>query len=425
MNHLYTIEDCLEMLVGHTVVPGLSWKDKPFKLHLENRKVLFSIGTQVFKGKALTEKQHYLVKKLLVEWYAEQFSKVNIDISQHVDVLRSAYRVVDKSHWVKKTEDNGNTYISIRFPFNNSAIEHINQLKMHQTKENLSKDEYQYSEHTHSFKYNENNILKIVDIANKFEKESFEFDEEVINDYNTIKEFETNKDAYIPGVYNFEYKNIPKSLEQHLTSEYGKPTEHNLLELWDKRRLYGLHHFDKIDRSLCSTLTNNFLDRQYASMHVRSDVWTLSQVFEALFHLKRFPLLILIDETEALDQLSMLWNTINGMINNVDVSVTFRLDNKNNNEFNQFIRSKGLNNSVTTKTKIVIASRKKISKPILKSEWNPMAMLTLGQSRLSGAVMHTVLDNIDFKVFYTKEDSMISMHRRRREDKYKLGLEVI
>ena len=128
MKHNYTIEDCLEFLVGHSVVPGLHWKDKPFKLYNENRKVLYSIGTQVFKGKALTEKQHQLVKSLMVEWYSDQFKEIGITISHHVDLLRSAYRVVDKSHWVKKTTSDGNTFISIRFPFSNTAIDHISNI---------------------------------------------------------------------------------------------------------------------------------------------------------------------------------------------------------------------------------------------------------------------------------------------------------
>lgn len=425
MIHQYTIEDCLEMLVGHTTAPGFSWRDKPFTLYSENRKVLYSIGTQVYRGKALTEKQHYLVKSLLLEWYADQFSKVNININNHVDLLRSPYRIVDKSHWVKQTVIDDNTYVSIRFPFNNSAIEYIAELKSYQSKSNLTKEEYQYSEHTHSFKYTENNILKVVDIAKNFQKEKFEIDDTVLADYETIKNFENNKDQYIPGVYNFEYKNIPDSLVTYLKSKFGNPSQDNIVELWDKRRLYGLHYFDKVDLTSYTTLATKLLNRTYANLHIRNDVWTLPQLFEASMQMNRFPMLVLIDETQALDHLSLVWDTIKGIVNNTDVSVTFRLDNKNHNEFNQFIRDVGLNNNVTTETKIVVASRKKISKPVIKSDWKPMSMLTLGSSRMPGFVMNTLLDDIDLKMYYTKEDSMISTTRRQKEDKYKLGLQII
>ena len=68
MNHEYKVEDLLEALAGLTVLPGKHWKDKCFQLHPDNSKVLSSIARQVFKGSALTEKQHELVKKLILEY---------------------------------------------------------------------------------------------------------------------------------------------------------------------------------------------------------------------------------------------------------------------------------------------------------------------------------------------------------------------
>lgn len=423
MKHQYSIEDCLEMLVGHTNAPGCSWKDRPFSLAQENRKVLYSIGTQVFRGKALTEKQHHLVKTLLVDWYTDQFDKVGINISRHVDILRSAYRIVDKSHWVKQTKQNDNTYISIRFPFNNQAIDHIASLK--QVAGNSSQEDYTYKDHTHNFKYNELNVFKVTEIAKNFDKTEFEFDQIVLDDYETIKEFQDNKHSYIPGIYNFEYKNIPDKLESYLVDRYGQPCPDNITELWDKRRMYGLCHFDKFDQAQVSTLTQKLLDRNFANVQVRPSVWTTDQVFQSFMQMNRFPLLILISEEQAHSELCEIWQTLKGFIDPKDVSVTFRLDNQNNNEFNQFIRDKSLNNSVTENTKIVIASRKKISKPLLKSNWKPEALFTFGSSRFNGFVMNVFVDEIEFKVYYTQEDSLISNHRRAREQNYKLGIEIV
>lgn len=423
MKHQYSIEDCLEMLVGHTNAPGCTWRDKPFSLAPENRKVLFSIGTQVFRGKALTEKQHELVKKLLLEWYAEQFDNVGITISRHVDILRSAYRIVDKSHWVKKTVDMDTTYISIRFPFNTQAIDHITSLK--HVAGNATKHDYVYKDHTHSFKYNEINIFKVVNIAKNFSKTAFEFDQEVLDDYNTIAEYENNKGSYIPGIYNFEYKNIPDKLKLYLTNKYGTPTVENITELWDKRRMYGLSHFDTFDQKPCSSLTQKLLNRKFANVQVRPSVWTTNQVFESILQMNRFPLIVFINTEQALDELSEVWQTIKGFIDSKDVSVMFRLDNQNNNEFNQFIKDKSLNNSVTDTTKVVIVSRRKIPKPLLKSDWKPQALFTFGSSRFSGFGMNIFVDEIEFKVYYTQEDSLISNHRRTRETDYKQGIEII
>jgi len=376
MNHDYKIEDLLEALVGLTVLPGKHWKDKCFQLHVDNSKVLNSIGHQVFKGSALTQKQHALVKKLLLEYYTEQFAEQGIDITKHVDQIREPYRNVDKSHWVKFTPTSNGTFVSIRFPFSNQVIEHLNDLKNN----DLSKDEYFYEKHTHNFLATEQNVYKVVTIANKF-KEQFDVDTDVQLYYNELVEFTMNKDKIIPGIYENEFKNMSSSLAEKLSARYNNPNE-SLLELWDRRYLYGLHRFpDFTFPQDLTTLTHKLLDRKNSSVFIRSTEWTLNQVLESLNELNRFPCIMLIDPDVASDHLSMIYNACNGFLANEEISVMFRLDNKTNGEFNQFIRDKGLNNNISSKTRLVVANRKKITKPIIKSNWEPVCVLSLGDSR--------------------------------------------
>ena len=86
-----TIEDCLELVAGISNFKFSSnqvLKDlHSFTLHEDNHKIMFSIAKQVMRGTALTDKQHELVKKLLVEYYALQFNQHNIDIKNHLDKL--------------------------------------------------------------------------------------------------------------------------------------------------------------------------------------------------------------------------------------------------------------------------------------------------------------------------------------------------
>ena len=413
----YTVEDCLEILIGHRNIPGASWREHKFKLFPENRKVLTSIGTQVFRGKALTEKQHELVKTLLVEWYTEQFAENGITILDHVNLTREPYRVVDKSHWIKRTTTNDQDYISIRFPFSNEVIDHINDLK-----KNTDKEEYFYNQHQHNFLFNEKNVFKLIDIALRFKTE-FDIDEEILSYYHQIVDIKNHEEDYIPGVYNFEYKNLHPSLEEHLLDTYGKPTPENIIGLWDKRRLYGLHHFDNIAVANYSSLRQKIFARRTSNIHVRTKVWTSTQLFTAIYEMDRFPLLILLNEERAADELSLVYNDVKGFVDNKDVSVMFRLDNKNGNEFNQFIRDKGLNNSISNETKIVIANRKKITKPILKSNWTPVCMLTFGPSRFPGYVVDGYLTQFDLKLYYTEEDSIISQYSKKRD--YHEGIEAV
>lgn len=402
----YTIEDCLEFLVGLSLLPGSHWNNNPLKLVDENRKVLYSIGTQVFRGKALTEKQHELVKNLFVQWYVDQFQSVGIDIHKHLNKIREPYRQVDKSHWVKILKKDDSNYIAIRFPFSNTVIEHINDLKQ------TTDTNYFYDKHVHHFLWSEMNVYRVMTIANKF-KEKFDIDPDVQEYFNEIIEFEKTKNNILPGVLDYKFKNINEELVKYLNTKYPVINDDNIVGLWDKRRLYGLHMFQHIDISKYSTLGKKFLERENGNVVIRSEVWNIKQVLNALLEIDRFPLVIALDtDTDPLDQLSTVYNALNGFINNENISVMFRLDNKSNEEFNQFIRDKRLNNSVDNNTQVVIVNRKKITKPIIKSQWQPVCMLTFGQSRGYGSIFSTYIEQFDLKIFYTKEDSIISTYTR-------------
>jgi len=417
MNHEYKVEDLLEALAGLTVLPGKHWKDKCFQLHPDNSKVLSSIARQVFKGSALTEKQHELVKKLILEYYTEQFANQNIDVTKHIDSIREPYRQVDKSHWVKFTQKNKLDYVSIRFPFSNDVIEHVQDLK----KDN--DDTYYYEKHTHHFEANEQNIYKVCTVAYKF-KEDFEIDKDVQEYYDELVQFDMNKDNIVPGIYDNQFKNMNETLIQKLTDRYPNPDE-NMLELWDKRYLYGLHHFPDFSCPQVSTLTHKILERKNSSVVVNSNEWSLDHVLESLHELNRFPCIVLLEPESATDQLSMLYHATKGFLHNQDISVMFRLDNKNNGEFNQFVRDKALNNSISNSTRLVVANRKKITKPILKSDFDPVSVLVLGNSRGSHNVAREYVERFDLKIFWTAEDSIISRYTRHKDNTYTTGIQAI
>ena len=60
-----TIEDCLEHLLGYHAKAD----DLPYDLHEDNAKVIRSVARQVYKGKALTEKQFHMCNKIMQDYY--------------------------------------------------------------------------------------------------------------------------------------------------------------------------------------------------------------------------------------------------------------------------------------------------------------------------------------------------------------------
>jgi hypothetical protein len=213
-------------------------------------------------------------------------------------------------------------------------------------------------------------------------------------------------------------------LIQKLSDRYPNPDE-NMLELWDKRYLYGLHHFPDFSCPQVSTLTHKILERKNSSVVVNSNEWSLDHVLESLHELNRFPCIVLLEPESATDQLSMLYHATKGFLHNQDISVMFRLDNKNNGEFNQFVRDKALNNSISNSTRLVVANRKKITKPILKSDFDPVSVLVLGNSRGSHNVAREYVERFDLKIFWTAEDSIISRYTRHKDNTYTTGIQAI
>ena len=140
---------------------------------------------------------------------------------------------------------------------------------------------------------------------------------------------------------------------------------------------------------------------------------------------QRYPLLILIDAKQGYSEVTLYHNLLRYYIPKEQMSVMFRLDNKNNGEFNQFVRDKALNNSISNSTRLVIANRKKITKPILKSNWDPVSVLVLGNSRGSYTVAKEYVERFDLKIFWTAEDSIISRYTRHKDNTYTTGIQAI
>ena len=56
----------------------------------------------------------------------------------------------------------------------------------------------------------------------------FSIHQEVLDTYNQLLVFENNKNQYLPGVYDYEVKNIPDIAIKNLKDSLGEVDEDNL-----------------------------------------------------------------------------------------------------------------------------------------------------------------------------------------------------
>ena len=213
-----------------------------------------------------------------------------------------------------------------------------------------------------------------------------------------------NKNDYVPGVYNFNLKNLHQKGVEYVVSSLGEPTPSNLYKFYDRRELLGLSHFDQNDleqtfKSLLP-LTKKLIQREKTHVLVKPQEFTINNLVESVLELYRFPLLIVLDERSAADELFEFNRAFSGVIPNESMTVMFRLDNKDQDalEFNRYIKEHNLNNPVDKSTKIVYINNNKVSKPLLSSNWKPITAITTN-SRQNNKV-ETYLGELDLVMHY-------------------------
>lgn len=384
--NLETIEDYLEVLSG---LQG----NTTIEIQKTDCTIMYSIGRQVFRGKALTDRQLDVVSLKLND-YKDQFLKhgyTNLLEILNQKKTRLPLRVVDRSQWIrvvdepdkqkrinylskmqKAYEPSKSSYIAVRFPFNKTIIQLVEAIA------HVHKDGYYHERgtHIHYFKLTENAVYDIID---KFKNKDYDIQEELLEYYSQVKEIKNNWKDYVPGVYDFKLKNVVPNLTKAITKHLGEVSPSNIHLYKDRSMLYGLQHFDDLAdyTRQSSVLTQRIINRTSPAVFVSSNEWHLDAVVSSLAELKRFPLLVVVPEDNPLDYISRMSQSLKAFVNKNKVTTMFRLDNKDSGkEFNDYLREFKLNNPLDETSEVVyISASKKFPKPLFQSNWKYEAVI--------------------------------------------------
>lgn len=389
-----SIECCLETLVY----------EPAFVIEKPDVTILTSIARQLRKGTALTDRQYELVKTKLLE-YRKQFEKQDIDIDNYINELRLPLRQIDRSHWLRKLND----VLQIRFPFSKKIIDRIEEIRR------IDPKVHTYKEHTHTFPYTENYLYQLVTIAKRF-GEKFEIENELLETYDMLTLMQENREEYVPGVYNYQVKNLPEKGLQYLEKDCGDIRE-NISLYYDRRFLYGLHIFDEqeIEKDLrnYTTLTSKIIQRELPNIFIAEKKYNLNNVVDTILELKRYPIIVILGNS-SIHMLEEFYEASKGVIPAEDHSVLFRLDNMDqaSKDFNKYIQAKKLNNSVAKNTKIVYIKDNKVPKPLVVSDFKPAMCITFANLGPS-AKSKSYVENLDLLLHYYDEMGMIDRYANR------------
>ena len=345
------IEDCLEHLVGLRSSPVR------FAIDKTDISIMQSIAKQVFRGIPLTDRQFILVKEKLLA-YKQQFNDAGLDnFINAIDQTRMPLRHIDRSKYIKLEDDK----IIIRFPFRKSDI-----MLIHEFSSTSEGYYHQKGSHKHSFDYNEYNVLNLLD---RFNNKEFKINQEILDLYSTIKEIQKEPQRYLSGILDNKLINIKPALAAIINNEIGELSKKTLTKFIDRRLRYGFNYVDLFEpKSLADTIAvrKEFIYQSKPSKE------SISDILSALWQLNRFPLLVVLDKNNAEEQLYEFANYYRDILDPVEQSVLFRLEDSDAG-FNQLVKDRKLNNWVDKNTKVVYISKDKLPKILINNEWNPTA----------------------------------------------------
>jgi len=359
-----TVETCLIRLASEDV-----------QLKHCDEKLIHSLANQVDLGTGLTDRQLRLARKKLDE-YREQLQTFDIDVDLAKQNLLLGIRYIDRSRWIRFDVSNEGVKIAVRFLYAKKLINEIERVK-----KRVSWSTYDAENKTWFFEYTESNLYEVVNAFNRFD---FEIDDRVWKIYAQICEL--NPASVMPGVYKGELKNLPEKGQAMLEEEIGTPSPDTLALYKDRSLKYGLHWFDQDDLWASirnySYLAGKIANRSVPSVVIEDSVFPVENIVLALEELERLPLLVVIP-SQTPEAVVEMHKNIRNIIAPEDTAVMFRLDNDAHGApVNEWIKENGLNSPLDSSKKIVYTIDNRIPKPILRSEWQPRAVLSLAQSSM-------------------------------------------
>jgi hypothetical protein len=221
--------------------------------------------------------------------------------------------------------------------------------------------------------FTEKNIVALVEALEPY---NFVIDERIQKYYTTIKSWTGTEVQKQFLITNIVYPNFQK----HIANDLGIDTaiDENIIIDRSMRYQYFYEKTEKIPENLTAIIAA----RETSKVWIDKNKYSMSQIIESLASLKRFPLLVVFDSytpKKCLDELTTLSESLRDFGIYDNVGIYFRLDNNDNGrEFNQYIANNGYNCQLDLDTRVVGVQSGKIPKFLLKTDWKPMSVLSIG-----------------------------------------------
>ena len=353
---LKNIEQCLELLAN------LQHSD--LSILKEDYTIMSSIARQVFREKALTDRQFNLMSTKLLT-YKEQFEIHGYEnFDEAIHTLRQPLREIDRSKYIKLVDDPNSKerWIKVRFPFSKKLI-----AKLQSVVSNVSSQKYTHTakSHEHFFLFDEKNVRLLLDT---FSQNDFAIQNNLIEFYNKINKVFNNPQDNIPCIFDNAIKNVSENVLDIIKRDIP---DLNIKKVCDRRFRYGITNINYLPAN--NSLEEHIISRESTDVVIKPSVYNLDTLVSTISCLDRFPLLIAVSADNPYRDLVGLHSALSKVIDNSKQSVLFRFDKFDIG--NEYIKHHSLNNWVDSNTKVVYIIDNKFPKILLSSDWRPITSL--------------------------------------------------
>ena len=255
--------------------------------------------------------------------------------------------------------------------------------------------------------FNESNLVTIIE---KLAPYNFEVESTLQDYYNIIRAWDK---LDIQDMYKLDTMAYPR-FKECVASEFGDISTTSPAIINDRRLRYQ-YTTKNTDINTNHALTKDIANREKTKIWIDNNTYSINDIIKSLIELKRFPLLVVFDQSTDIATMSQ-FNELadafdaNGIANNIGFH--FRLDNTPDGKlFNDEIGKRQYNSVLNKHTQIAAVLGGKLPKFFLKEDWQPMSVLCI-KNTLRHSKTAVYANRCDLVISYTPVEPIIETRNK-------------
>ena len=333
-------------------------------------RILRSLASAIIATSFITENQSRLLVKILRE-NQEKFTifKDELSLVLSAPMWTHPFRIVEQTKKLYISNINDSLVLTIEVTFSSQIRKEMAELGKQVSGLGLVADG--------KFYHAELSEKNIVILVNRLTKLNFEIDEKVQNYFDIIETWSETEIRDRFRIDTITHTNFQKQI----TIDLGINTEIDKNVINDRSTRY--QYFTEKSEKIPENLTEEIAMRSSRQVWVDKNKTSLDEIFSSLRHLKRFPVMVIFDindQKKSVEELTNLSKVLKKHEIVKDVGIYFRLGSTGvGKEFNQLIADEKYNSQLEQSTQVVGIANGKIPKFLLKTDWKPMSVISVGR----------------------------------------------